>query len=69
VEAGSLLGEVVSPYTFGVLEELHAPADGLLFYTARDYPVHPGDWAFGVADTDSATSRWVEGASALAGVA
>jgi predicted deacylase len=69
VEAGTLVGEVVSPYTFEILEELRAPVDGLLFYTARDYPVHPGDWAFGVADTDSATSRWVEGASALAGVA
>jgi predicted deacylase len=69
VEAGSLLGEVVSPYTFGVLEELRAPADGLLFYTARDYPVHPGDWAFGIADTDDASARWVETAPAMVGVA
>src|SRR5215207_8332798 len=51
VQTGELLGEVISPYTFEVLEELRAPADGLLFYVARDYPVHPGDWAFGIART------------------
>lgn len=69
VASGTLLGQVVSPYTFEILEDLRAPADGLLFYTARDYPVHPGDWAFGIADTDDATARWVETRLALAGVA
>ncbi len=58
VEKGELLGEVHSPYTFELLEELRAPADGLLFYTARNYPVDPGDWAFGVADTDGA--EWID---------
>jgi predicted deacylase len=60
VEQGALLGEVISPYTFEVLEELRAPADGLLYYVARDYPVHPGDWAFGVASTGEGAARWVE---------
>lgn len=60
VEKGTLLGEVVSPYTFEVIEELRAPATGLLFYVARDYPVHPGDWAFGIANTDEGSARWVE---------
>jgi uncharacterized protein len=59
VERGTLLGEVVSPYTFEVLEELRAPVDGLLFYVARDYPVHPGDWAYGVASTEDPAARWV----------
>lgn len=59
VTKGELLGEVISPYTFEVLEELRAPVNGLLFYVARDYPVHPGDWAFGVADTDQG-AQWVE---------
>ena len=59
VRRGTLLGEVVSPYTFEVVEELRAPVDGLLFYLARDYPVHPGDWAFGVANTEEG-ARWVE---------
>ncbi len=60
VERGTLLGEVISPYTFEVLEELRAPADGLLYYVARDYPVHPGDWAFGLASTGEGAVRWVE---------
>jgi predicted deacylase len=59
VKADTLLGEIQSPYTGKVMEELRAPADGLLFYTARDYPIHPGGWAFGIAATDH-SSRWVE---------
>jgi uncharacterized protein len=59
VEKGTLLGRVVSPYTLEVIEELTAPADGLLFYVGRDYPVNPGDWAFGIASTDPSTSKWV----------
>jgi predicted deacylase len=62
VTRGTLLGEVVSPYTFEVLEELRSPANGLLFYTARDYPIHPGEWAYGVADTDEG-ARWVDNAA------
>lgn len=60
VERGTLLGEVVSPYTFEVIETLRSPARGLLFYVARDYPVHPGDWAFGIADIEDEGVRWVE---------
>jgi predicted deacylase len=63
VARDTLLGEVISPYTFEVLEELRAPVNGLLFYVARDYPVHPGDWAYGVADTDEG-ARWVDNAPA-----
>lgn len=68
VRRGTVLGEVVSPYTFEVIEELRTPADGLLFYVARDYPVHPGDWAFGLADTEDEGARWIEN-SATAKVA
>lgn len=60
VARGDLLGEVVSPYTFEVIEELRAPARGLLFYVARDYPVHPGDWAYGIADVEAEGVRWVD---------
>lgn len=61
VPAGTLLGEVISPYTGEVLEQLKAPVDGVLFYAARNYPIGPGGWAFGVASTDPATSEWIEG--------
>lgn len=59
IPAGTLLGEILSPYTNDVIEELRAPADGLLFYTARDYPVEPGGWAYGIAATDE-QATWVE---------
>lgn len=60
VTAGTLLGRIVSPYTFAVLEELVAPVDGVLFYTARNHPVHPGGWAFGLAETAGPGARWVD---------
>lgn len=65
VEKGTLLGEVVSPYTFETLEELRAPVRGALFYVARDYPVRPGDWAYGLANTEDGTARWVENARTI----
>jgi predicted deacylase len=46
VEQGTVLGRVVSPYTFEELEVLRAPVNGRLFMAARPYPVRPGDWAF-----------------------
>jgi predicted deacylase len=60
VSRGDLLGTVISPYTFEILEELRAPCSGALFYVARDYPVRPGDWAFGIASTDEGRHRWVD---------
>ncbi|HEX6947131.1 MAG TPA: succinylglutamate desuccinylase/aspartoacylase family protein [Acidimicrobiia bacterium] len=60
VDAGTVLGTVTSPYTLETLEELVAPVDGLLFYMARDYPVNPGDWAFGIADVTAGDVQWVE---------
>lgn len=59
VDKGEVLGKVVSPYTFEVLEELVAPGDGVVFYTARDYPVRPGDWAWGVIDLNDEGTKWV----------
>ncbi len=60
IKAGTLLGEVVSPYTGETLEELRAPVDGLLFMASRDYPVVPGGWAYGLAATTTGKTRWVE---------
>ena len=57
VEKGTLLGEVVCPYTFKTLEKLEAPGDGILFFTARSYPVDPGDWAFAIIDLE--TAKWI----------
>jgi hypothetical protein len=59
VEAGELLGRIISPYTFEVLEELRAPVDGFLIYWARQYPIRPGDWAYGVVPGDHAGTRHV----------
>jgi predicted deacylase len=57
---GEVLGKVVSPYTFEILEELTAPGDGIVFYTARDYPVRPGDWGYGVIDINDPHTRWID---------
>jgi predicted deacylase len=58
IEEGELLGTVVSPYTFEEVERLESPGRGILFYTARTYPVRPGDWAFGVIDLSDPDTRW-----------
>jgi predicted deacylase len=60
VRAGERLGSIVSPYTLDVIEELEAPFDGFLAYWARDYPVHPGDWAFGVIPADHEGTRQLD---------
>lgn len=60
VKKGELLGTVISPYTFEALEELRSPGDGIIFYTARDYPLRPGDWAYGVIDLHDEGTQWVE---------
>jgi hypothetical protein len=54
---GELLGRVLVPDTLEVGEELVAPCDGTLFLVARDYPVMPGEWAFGIALADDAARR------------
>ncbi len=59
VTAGEILGEVVSPYTLESIETLSAPTDGYLAYWARDYPVRPGDWSFGVIPADHPGTRQV----------
>jgi predicted deacylase len=59
VTRGTVLGRVVSPYTFEVIEELVTPIDGVLFGVGRAYPVRPGDWAFFVSEVDNRGSRWV----------
>lgn len=56
VPAGTLLGRVVSPHTFEVLEELRAPfARGvLLLLRAGMTPVNPGDYAYMLGNLDGA---------------
>jgi len=60
VKKGELLARIISPYTFEELQRLEAPSEGVLTLMARTYPVRPGDWAFGVADTTHEESSWVE---------
>ncbi|MGH2713906.1 MAG: succinylglutamate desuccinylase/aspartoacylase family protein [Thermoleophilaceae bacterium] len=69
VREGTLLAEVVSPFTFEVLESIVAPADGVIFGVARNYPVRPGDWAFFLAESDSPSSRWIDAAGTVADIA
>lgn len=57
IKKGRHLATIVSPYTFEVLEELHMPADGLLFCIPRKHPVEPGSWAFFIADVTDPQTR------------
>lgn len=52
VAAGAVLGRVVSPYTFEVLEEVTAPFDSSLLVLVRESvtKVDPGDYGFMVAN-------------------
>jgi len=59
VGKGDLMARVMSPYTFETMEELRSPTDGYVFFTCRDYPVRPGDWAYGVIDKSDSATRWV----------
>lgn len=56
VPAGTVLGRVVSPYTFETLEELRAPFARSLLVLLRAglTRVNPGDYAFMVGDGDTA---------------
>jgi predicted deacylase len=63
---GALLGRVISPYSFKVMEEIRAPFDqNLLTATPYKKPftkVHPGDYAYIVSDL--ARCDWLPSASA-----
>lgn len=54
VPRNTLLGTVISPYTFEVLEEIRTPFDRGLMILLRPTitKVHPGDYAYMVANAD-----------------
>lgn len=60
LKEGELLGRILNPFTLETIEELRAPMDGYLAYWARNYPVHPGGWAFAVVPRDHAGTRWID---------
>jgi predicted deacylase len=60
VEAGEVLGHIVSPFTLKTLEELSVPIDGYLAYWSRSYPIRPGEWAYAVIPKDHPGTRWME---------
>jgi predicted deacylase len=53
ISKGTLLGRVLSPYTFQVLEEFIAPYDHNLITLVASGPIrlHPGDFAYMVAES------------------
>jgi predicted deacylase len=56
VPKGTLVGRVISPYTFEVLEEIRAPFDPTVLIMVREMfsRVYPGDYAFIFGDGSSA---------------
>ena len=59
VKKGEVLGRIISPFSFEVIEELISPADGVLSFWARNYPIRPGEWAYGVVPNDHAGTQYV----------
>ncbi|MFI0938604.1 succinylglutamate desuccinylase/aspartoacylase family protein [Streptomyces sp. NPDC021020] len=58
VKGGTVIGEVVDPYTFEVVEQLLAPYDSsILVLTRESYTrTTPGDYGFMVGNADTATT-------------
>lgn len=56
VAGGSLLGRVVSPYTFETLEEIRAPFERgyMILLRGAITRVNPGDYAYMVANAEGA---------------
>ncbi|MBX3560143.1 MAG: succinate dehydrogenase, partial [Chelatococcus sp.] len=52
---GTVLGRVVSPYTFEILDEIKAPFDKteVMMIRNRISKVHPGEYAYIIGDGDS----------------
>jgi predicted deacylase len=59
VTKGQVVGRVISPHTFEVLETLVSPVDGLVFLLSRGNMVHPGEWGFAVVDFHDPETEWV----------
>jgi hypothetical protein len=61
IPKGTLMGTVISPYTFDVLDEIRAPyAQNLILATTYRHPcarVNPGNYGYIVADMS--TAEWV----------
>jgi predicted deacylase len=58
LRAGTPLADIVSPYTFEVLETMTAPYDDNIVVLCRNFVtrIHPGDYGFMIADRATATT-------------
>lgn len=58
LSSGTALADIVSPYTFEVLETMTAPYDENIVVLCRNYVtrIHPGDYGFMIADRATATT-------------
>jgi hypothetical protein len=53
--AGDVLGRVVSPFSFEVLEEMRSPFDGVMILTHPTlHRVEPGDYGYMVGELATA---------------
>jgi uncharacterized protein len=59
VTKGQVMGRVISPHTFEVLETLTSPVRGLAFLRSRANMIHAGEWGFAVLDLDDPANEWV----------
>lgn len=59
VEEGEVLGEMIDPYSYQLLEEIKSPVKGVLFFIRLSGPIEAGNKGFAIAKLDA--GRWVRG--------
>ncbi|MDP1572386.1 MAG: succinylglutamate desuccinylase/aspartoacylase family protein [Vicinamibacterales bacterium] len=59
VHKGDLMARVIDPRTFDIVDEVHAPGHGTIFYACRAHMIRPGGWAYGVANREDGRTGWV----------
>lgn len=59
VNKGQVIGRVINPHTFGMLETLESPVEGYVFLLSRGNMIHPGEWGFAVLDINDPGNEWI----------
>ena len=61
IKKGEPLAKIICPQTFHTIEEIESPGEGVLFYISRQRMIRPGGWGYGIANTETGQSYWIDG--------
>jgi hypothetical protein len=59
VEKEEVLGEMLDPYSYEILEEVKSPVKGVLFFSRLSGPIEAGNKGFAIAKLDA--GKWIKG--------